>query len=149
MSLNSADLTSYLHQQIPLTSALKVSVEQLSDEHIALQASFAPNRNDKATAFGGSMAALMTLAGWSLLTHRLDRRGLSCEVVIQKQRFSYLSPVTEDLIARCTIDEIVWKEFESALRDRGKARVPLSATIAMNDVTAATMQAKYVALVKE
>jgi len=149
MTLNSTDLTSFLHQNIPLTVAMGIEVDQLSKQRIGLRASFDPNRNDKSTAFGGSMAALMTLAGWSLLTHRLKTLGLNTDLVIHKQQISYHYPVKEDFTACCRIDETALETFLSTLHTRGRARIALTSKIMAGVQTAATMQAKYVAITKE
>ncbi len=62
-----AELEAYLHQTIPLSRAMAVSVIELNPESVVLGAPLAPNVNVHETAFGGSAAALALLAAWSLL----------------------------------------------------------------------------------
>ena len=49
---------------IPLTRAMGLRVESLGEGGIRMNAPLEPNVNDKGTAFGGSLAAILTLAGW-------------------------------------------------------------------------------------
>src|SRR5690606_6825838 len=61
-----AALERELLAEIPLARAMQLSVAAYDGATLALAAPLAPNGNDKGCAFGGSLASLMTLAGWGL-----------------------------------------------------------------------------------
>src|SRR5690606_33240492 len=55
----------FLHAKIPLARAMGVRVERCDSEGLVLTAPLEPNHNHLGTAFGGSLAALATLAGYA------------------------------------------------------------------------------------
>ena len=57
-------------REIPLARAMALTVAGYDGATLALAAPLAPNGNDKGCAFGGSLASLMTLAGWAWSTSR-------------------------------------------------------------------------------
>ena len=90
--IDELSLERYLHEQIPLSSAMQVSVESATSESVVLAAPLAPNTNHKLTAFGGSVSALGILAAWSLLHVRLVEAGQDCEA-------SEVAAMEEELLA--------------------------------------------------
>ena len=77
-------LQGFLDEHIPLTRAIQLRVASLDDSGLRLEAPLAPNVNDKGTAFGGSLASLLTLAGWGLLWTRCQQSGWNCDIVIHR-----------------------------------------------------------------
>ena len=141
-----SELERYFHQQIPLTAAMGLTVTALEDGCIRLSAPLAPNRNDKGTAFGGSLASLLTLAGWGLLHVKLEHLGLESDVVIQKSEFLYNHPVRGEVAAYCDLPTPAeWDRFIGSLRRRGKSRIVLTSWIAGPGNAAVTMEGRYVA----
>lgn len=69
--MNPADLEHYLHDHIPLSKAMAVSVASVAPHEVVLRAPLAPNINHRDTVFGGSASAVAILAAWSLLNTRL------------------------------------------------------------------------------
>ena len=57
----------FLCAKIPLTRAMQVRVEGYDKSGLVLTAPLAANHNHLGTAFGGSLAALVMLAGYALL----------------------------------------------------------------------------------
>ena len=57
---------------IPLVREMQIEVLGEAEGRLRLRAPLAPNVNDKGSAFGGSLASLMTLAGWALATRKLE-----------------------------------------------------------------------------
>ena len=78
------DLEVYLHEHIPLSQAMQVSVVEASPDRVVLRAPLAPNINHRDTVFGGSSASLAMLASWLLLLVRLESEGLECRLVVQR-----------------------------------------------------------------
>ena len=75
--MNAIDLERYLHEHIPLSKAMQVSVVSVDTDGVTLRAPLAPNINHQDTVFGGSASAVAILAGWSLLHTRLAAAGLN------------------------------------------------------------------------
>lgn len=141
--MNAARLERFLHEQIPLSAAMQIRVAELCDDRICITAPLNPNRNDKGTGFGGSLASIATLAGWGLMHSALIRRGTPGDVVIHKSTFSYDVPVDADIVARCRLTD--WDRFCATLDRRSRARISLTSTIGSADNAAVTMEGRYVA----
>ena len=140
-----ADLERFLHEKIPLTVAMGVQVAECSDARVVLTAPLAPNRNHLQTAFGGSLHALATLSGYSLLWWLL--RQPHAHIVIRESTISYERPVRDTLRAVCASPAPA--ELERFRRDfarKGKARIALEAVIEQNDEIAARFHATFVAM---
>src|SRR3569833_4391775 len=85
--------------EIPLARAMHLRVANYAPDALALAAPLAPNVNDKGCAFGGSLASLMTPAGWALVELELQRRGEDCDVFVGDSHVRYLEPVRGDFRA--------------------------------------------------
>lgn len=94
-----AVLQAYLHQHIPLSREMGVEVQAADLDEVILQAPLAPNINHQGTVFGGSAAAVATLAAWSLI--HLWTRTLNAGLVVRRSEISYDRPMHESFIARC------------------------------------------------
>lgn len=118
----------FLHTQIPITRAMGVRVESWEAGRLVLTAPLEINHNHLGTAFGGSLAALATLAGYACLWLELGDR--AAHVVIAESALSYRRPVRGELRAVCRRpegDEL--NVFKSTFAQTGKARVRLGVTI--------------------
>lgn len=116
-----AALQRFIEQEIPITAAMQVQVHRYADDGLTLTAPLAPNRNDKHTAFGGSLAALATLSGWGLLWLEARQRGVEVELVIRRIEISYRRPVGGDLVATCPTPDRAALDafFDAAARGDG------------------------------
>src|SRR5690606_21851342 len=129
--MNAAELERYLHANIPLSRDMQVEVVDIGREAAVLAAPLAPNINHRETVFGGSAAAVATLAAWALLHARLHEAGMDCRVVITRSTMDYRSPLAGDFTARAVLhDAGRWERFLAALRRRGKARIRADAVLA-------------------
>ncbi|WP_211234049.1 YiiD C-terminal domain-containing protein [Chitinilyticum litopenaei] len=123
-------LEQLLHEEIPLTRALGLTVTQAAPARVCLAAPLAPNINHKATAFGGSLYALAVLAGWGMIAVRLKAAGLQAHIVIQEAQIRYRQPVTDTLQAECHVpDEAAFARFLRIFARHGKARISLPVTM--------------------
>jgi len=140
-------LQSYLHEHIPLSLAMQVSVLEISPGHVVLQAPLAPNVNHRNTVFGGSVAAVAILAAWSLVHTRLAAQGVSARVVIQRNTMEYDRPIAGDFTARAELSgESGWNAFVTTLRRRGKARIAVPATLRAGLQPVGSLHGTFVAL---
>lgn len=117
-------------EELPITNALGIEVAEARDGALMLRMPLAPNRNHKGTAFAGSLSALTTLAGWSLLWLALREAGADAHVVIQDSRMHYLLPVHSDALATALppAPEEMARMLDT-LRRRGRARVALEVVV--------------------
>lgn len=136
------------HADIPLTRALGLRVLQCTPEQVRLAAPLEPNRNDKGTAFAGSLNALMTLAGWGLVYHRLLASGANCDIVIHHGEVRYRAPVHSDFVAVADLGPDSWPDFLARLQSRGRGRILIPTRVEADGVTAAEFAGHYVALAR-
>lgn len=134
-----------LYDAMPPVAAMRMRAVHFDGQHLRLQAPLAANVNDKACAFGGSLASAMTLAGWGLVNLRLEAAGLRAEVYVADSQIRYLAPLYDDLEAEASLAEGEdWDEALARLRQRGRARLQLSAQVRdRNGKTVATLEARF------
>jgi len=142
-------LQQYLHEHIPLSRAMQVSVLAASVEEVLLAAPLAPNINHRETVFGGSASAVCILAAWSLVQVRLRASETAARLVIQRNLMEYLLPVHGDFTARARVeDEAPWRHFHKVLERRGKARIAVAATQEREGVIAGRLAGTFVAAIR-
>ena len=145
--VNATDLERYLHEHIPLSRAMQVSVVSVQADGVTLRAPLAPNINHQDTVFGGSASALAMLAGWSLLHTRLAAAGLSTQLVIQRNTMNYDQPIAGSFTARSFIQTpAAWDPFLLMLRRKGRARLTVSSVLEYDGRRAGRLEGEFVAL---
>ena len=141
------ELENYLHEHIPLSKAMQVSVLEANPSVVRLSAPLAPNINHRETVFGGSASALAILSAWSLLHVRTREQGIHARLVIQKNSMQYDLPMLDTFTAICEFDDqVVWNRFLKLLLRKGKARISLSAIITCCDQQTGFLSGDFVAL---
>lgn len=137
-------------QSMPPVAALQLALAGYDGATLRLSAPLSAHVNDKGCAFGGSLASLMTLAGWGLVTLRLEAAGLRAEVFVADSRVRYRAPVFTDLqvtAMRDPEDPQDWSASIAALRAGARARLHLRAECRLDDGTLATeAQLRFVAV---
>ena len=141
------DLLRFIRDKIPLARAMDLRLGRFTDDRLSLAAPLAPNINDKGCAFGGSLASVMTLAGWALVELALQRRGVDCDVFVGDSTVRYLAPVWADFRADAALAEGAdWTTFFATLAERGKARIDVRCEVPGDAARpAATLEARFVA----
>jgi hypothetical protein len=79
---------------IPPVAAMRFRFDDCDGTLLRMSAPLAANVNDKGSAFGGSMASLMTFAGWGLVMLRLQLAGLQADVFVATARCATASRCT-------------------------------------------------------
>lgn len=131
---------------MPITAALGVELLDLGPSDLVLRLPLAPNRNHKGTMFAGSISALATLAGWSVLWLLVRDAEPEAHLVIQDAAIRYLRPVRTDADAHSILPEPAARaRLLETLQRRGRARIPLDLTVrdATSDIVA-TFRGRYV-----
>jgi thioesterase domain-containing protein len=142
-----AALERYLHESIPLSVAMGVSVRAASPSRVALAAPLLPNLNPHSTVFGGSAIAVAILAAWALLQLREQTSGGTAQLVISRSEMSYERPISGPFEALCElVDEIPYQRFRTTLQRRGRARITLPAVLRQDGTRVASFEGDFVAL---
>ncbi|QDM01506.1 thioesterase domain-containing protein [Aliarcobacter butzleri] len=124
-------LENKLHNEIPLTKFMDLKITKYDEKELITLAPLNKNINDKGTAFGGSLATLTIISGWSicwLISKELEIN--SENIVVIKNEHSYRKPVTKELIChtkRPTKDEI--ENLKNKLLLKKSASIKISSQI--------------------
>ena len=141
------ELAHYIHEHIPLSKAMGVSVVAVEDDAIILQAPLEPNLNHRQTVFGGSASALAILASWALLHVRLQAEGIADRLVIQRNTMEYQHPILGQFTARSMLERPdAWRQFTVMLARRGRARITVVAVLEHMGRVAGRFSGQFVAL---
>ncbi len=143
--MKSQELTAYLRKQIPLAAAMQVSAADYDGATLHLAAPLSPNINHHETAFGGSIATLAILGGWSLLHLALTESEVAARLMIQKITLEYLRPIDGDFEAIATKTTDV-NDFVAAVQRRRKGRCSLIVEVHSKGRCCAKLEGHYVAL---
>ncbi|MGH8233331.1 MAG: YiiD C-terminal domain-containing protein [Rhodanobacteraceae bacterium] len=144
-----AALQAEILEHIPLARAMQLAVPRYTGAEIEMTAPLAPNINDKGCAFGGSMASLLTLAGWGLIELNLRARGLDCDIYVGDSQLRYTKPVWGELRGVARFAEAgALDALLAGLRERGKSHAEVICEIAGDDRPAATLGARFFAKIR-
>jgi thioesterase domain-containing protein len=94
------ELKDYLYEHIPLSAAMQIAVENVTEEYVVLGAPLPPNINHRDTVFGGSASAVAILSAWSLLHTKLTGAGYKSRLVIQRNTMNYEQAIIGYFTAR-------------------------------------------------
>ena len=145
--MNSQWLEEYLHDHIPVTVAMGVSVEEVSTERVTLSAPLAPNINHRETVFGGSAAAVATLCAWSLVMVRMKSEGLPGRLVIARNTMEYSRPIEGDFLGTAESTDLSnWALFCRSLARKGKGRLSAASNLYFQESSAASFSGQFVAI---
>jgi thioesterase domain-containing protein len=138
------------YQAMPPVAALQLRIAGFDGDCLRLRAPLSAHVNDKGCAFGGSLGSLMTLAGWGLVTLRLQQAGLAAEVYVADSSVRYRAPLYADLEAEARLDDgESWEAAGAALREHGRARLFLQACVRLpGGGVAAEGRARFVAVAR-
>jgi len=138
-------LQSVLHQEIPLTVAMGISVAHCSRDKVELSAPLEPNINHKCTAFGGSLYSVAVLCGWGFVFHQMHLNKLNGHIVIQHSEVDYKLPIDGEIRAVCEIEnEVNINRFLKTYRRKNIARIKLNVKILFSGQLATLFTGHYV-----
>ena len=148
-SMSARDLEAFLHEKIPLSRAMGVSVAEIGSGQLILEAPLAENINHLGTAFGGSLHALPTLACYATLWLIMHTAGLAGHVVVKQSEAKYRQPVKGRLRAiSARPSEEAATKFLGDLQRHRKARMELTAIVeGENDRSAVEFSGVFVAII--
>jgi thioesterase domain-containing protein len=136
-----------IDQEFPLARHIGIVVESAHAGGVVLRAPFAPNVNDKGTAFGGSLFCVAVLAGWAWLTRDLAARQLDAGAVIQESTIRYLVPAAGELRATLAAPSVeLVEKFHRMLHRGGRGRIRLHVDIHDGRALATQFDGTYAAV---
>jgi thioesterase domain-containing protein len=134
-----------LHEEIPISRAMGVTVNSFDAQGLTVGAPLALNLNHKQTVFGGSLNSFATLACWSLLTVLLADE--SATIVIQDSRIDYLAPAERDVIAVAPLPETrAFQQLRLQLLRRGRARIALNSAVYAGAIQVSAFEGRFVVM---
>lgn len=139
------------YQAMPPVATMQLGIAGFDGQRLQLHAPLNAHVNDKGCAFGGSLASMMTLASWGLVSLRVEAAGLRADVFIADSQVRYLAPLFADLDVEAELAaDSDWDTFLTTLRQRGRARagVIARARLLPEGGNATEFTARYVAIAK-
>ncbi|GAA4361357.1 YiiD C-terminal domain-containing protein [Kangiella marina] len=142
--MNHTQLEQLVHQEIPITKALDIRIEELTSNSIQVMAPFDANKNIHNTAFAGSIYTVATIAGWSLVSSLATTHQLDGAVVLAKAEIHYKKPINGDIVAQCRVeDDEKLSTFVSSFKRKKRARISLTVNVIEDSVIKAVLQANF------
>ncbi len=136
---------SFSTPRFPSPTPWGVQVESYDGAQLVLTAPLEPNHNHLGTAFGGSLGAIATLTGYSLLWLLLGDR--DAHIVIRESSIRYRRPVTGIIRAHCLRpDDATVVSFKTQFAETGKARLTLQVRILQDQQVCVDFKGEFVAL---
>ncbi|MEK6246860.1 MAG: thioesterase domain-containing protein, partial [Planctomycetales bacterium] len=89
---SAAELTSYVHKQIPITKAMGIEVTAYCGKAVHAAAPLQQNINHQESAFGGSIATLGIVTGFVIVMASLRAHDKVANVVIQHSETEFSKP---------------------------------------------------------
>lgn len=138
------------YQSMPPVALMQLAIDGFDGECLRLRAPLSVHVNDKGCAFGGSLASMMTLASWGLVSLHVEEAGLDADIYVADSQLRYLAPLFGDLVVEARLaPESDWPTFLATLRERGRARASLQARALTPEGAAATeFTARYAAIAR-
>lgn len=138
------ELRRILAEEIPLSRHLGVTALMGVDGRLELQAPLPPNRNQEGTAFGGSLNAVATLAGWCAVWLALREAGVEGRIVLQDSAVRYLRPVVMDFRAGVALNSERRATMLDTLERKNRARITVDVEIEDDNGKAVLYAGRYV-----
>ncbi|MCK5077867.1 MAG: thioesterase domain-containing protein [Calditrichia bacterium] len=150
MKVDPKIIEQYLHDHIPISKAMGITVINAESYILQLKAPLDLNINHRDSVFGGSASAVAILSAWSLIHLKLLEEKIESRLVIQKNTMRYINPIMSDFTAICKIEDVnTWEKFVIILKRKGIARIHLKAYLACDDEIVADFEGDYVAVKRE
>ncbi len=137
-------LEQLMHDQIPVTRFMGLSIRRCDDDGLLLRVPLGPNINHEGTVFGGTQYSAAAAAGWALLHWQLEARGLTGHIVIYHGAITYREPMTRDFDLVCPMpDSQALDAFAETYRERGRAKLDLVARVGDAEHPAVRFDGRY------
>ncbi len=146
-NMNLSEITSYIHEHIPITASLGATVDFYDGETVVVSAPLEPNLNHRNTAFGGSISTLAILSGWVLLYLKLKAGNIDSRLVIQNSSTDFLEPISDSFTSTSSLpSDSDWKRFIQIFKRHGRARIKINSKIESSSGIGGNHVGTYVAI---
>jgi thioesterase domain-containing protein len=138
-------------RDIPLLTAMQLSLVDYGDLALAMEAPLAPNINNKGTAFGGSIASICLFGGWAVSTLAFEEHGIdNTEIVVYKNEMIFERPARGHLVVRAAPERQGFRDCVAALASGSDARLRFDVDVEVfhDDARCARMRGVYVVWLK-
>jgi len=132
-----------LFADIPAATAMGIQIVRYENGQIELAAPLEPNLNDKGTGFAGSIASLLTLSGWAIITLTLREAGIEADVMVVESTINYRAPARATLHASARLSPLEKKHLLNQLQETNKSRIQISSHLDSDRIPCATLNASY------
>ncbi|MDP8566251.1 YiiD C-terminal domain-containing protein [Methylophilus aquaticus] len=134
-----------LFKLIPQTKNLGMQITRIEDHQITVRGDYALNKNHLDIVFGGSIAAISITTAWSLVQHKIEQAGFKGNLVIKRQEIDYLLPVKTNFECVASFQSLNdWTLFKNTYREKGRAKVIVTAEILSESKVASKFQGVFV-----
>jgi len=139
--------TQFMQTHLPMAQQLGLRVDAFDGHELHLAMPLAPNINDKATMFGGSLYCVSVMACWGMIYLQAKMAGIETpNIVVADAAIKYKLPVPGDCISICRASTETIRKFESDLAAGHKGRMRLHSTITTDAGIAVEFEGRYVLL---
>ena len=140
-----AEAQDYIYTNIPITKAMGMKIEKLSNNEVQLSLPIDKNINHRGSAFGESIDSLFLTTGWAFIRFLIDHYTPTPIIVGSRGETSFIKPVLTDFVSQLEMpDEVEIQKFLSTFERFGKARITLKAGIYEDDELYASFEGDYV-----
>ncbi len=138
----------FMLSKIPILQSMRAKVLELTDREFSIKAPLDPNKNHLMSAFGGSIAALATAAGWAFVVAELKKLEITANVVVVKSSIKYLHPIQHDFVACCQKGNLLqWSGFMDKLVVTSHSKIKLCVNVICNEKVCAVLEGTFLARV--
>ena len=143
---NLKKLETKIHDEIPMTKLMDLSLEALDDKHLITKAPLDININDKGSAFGGSLASITIISSWCLARLIADNLGYEdCDILIIKNESTFSKQVLKQITCKCTIpSQKDISILNDKMKTKGSASLKITAQIIEDDDICMNFEGIYV-----
>lgn len=144
-------LQDFLYENIPLTKAMALQPESITDSKITIKAPLANNINDKGSVFGGSSSALMIISAWSLIKILCDSHKIDADIVIHENICKWHKPLYDELTIEAELDDSYdFEQVRDKIENNRHFRINCDIKLLDNQREIySTMTARYVIIPKK
>ena len=138
-------------RDIPLLTAMELSLVAYDDLTLKMEAPLAPNINNKGTAFGGSLASIGLFGGWAVATLAFADHGIdNTEIVVFRNEIKFERPARGHLVVNVALDREGFASCLDKLRAGSDERLRFNVAVDIfhDGERCATMNGLYVVWLK-
>jgi len=146
-SLSPEEWTRYLHEHIPVSRAMAITVLTAEPDEAVIQLPLTENLNHRETAFGGSISTAGILVCWLLFNIRMREMNESPRLVVRNSNTSFLKPIADSFTASCRFDDAAaWAQFLKIYQKKGRGKLSLTSELSSAGERCAIHSGEFVAL---